>query len=98
MVHIQVESTVRAAQEYQEFFNNPFFERFFGPQFRSRTHSSRANVSNRAPAPASSSATEGHILTNNHVVENADKITVTLSDNRKSRPNSSAAIRSRMSL
>jgi len=82
VVHIAVESTVSMNRDYEQFFNNPFFERFFGPQFRHQD----PNQQKRKQQGAGSGFIidkEGHILTNNHVVENADKITVTLSDNTK---------------
>ena len=36
VVHIQVEKIVRGSERYgvPDQFNNPFFDRFFGPQFR----------------------------------------------------------------
>lgn len=80
VVHIAVESTVQMNTEYEQFFNNPFFERFFGPQFRNQDpHQQRRKQQGAGSGFIIDK--EGHILTNNHVVENADKITVTLSDN-----------------
>ncbi len=62
------------------FMNDPFFQQFFGGgQGRS------APVQRQFQSLGSGvivDADKGYILTNNHVVENADKITVTLYDNR----------------
>ncbi len=82
VVHISVESTARRPAEVEEFFNHPFFERFFGPQFRFQ----EPNRPQRRQFGAGSGfliSADGHILTNNHVVENAEKMTVTLADNSK---------------
>ncbi len=62
------------------FFNDPFFRRFFGPGFfrgvprerRERSLGSGVIVSEK-----------GIVLTNNHVVEHAEEIVVTLADKRE---------------
>ncbi|MEM7548212.1 MAG: Do family serine endopeptidase [Bacteroidota bacterium] len=79
VVHIrsEYESGVSAS-------SSPFedmFRDFFGDQQR--------NYRRQQPQPARSSGSgviisaDGYVATNNHVVENADKISVTLNDNRK---------------
>jgi len=79
VVHIAVTSTVDMNSEYEEFFNHPFFERFFGPENPFRDPNRR-----QRPQQGAGSGfiidKDGHILTNNHVIEKADKITVTLAD------------------
>ena len=82
VVHISVESTVNAGQNMEQFFNHPFFERFFGPEFQHPDSQPRKRQQYGAGSGFIISK-DGHILTNNHVVENAEKITVTLSDNQK---------------
>ncbi len=59
---------------FREFFGEDFFERFFGepPQRERRSLGSGVIVDKR-----------GYILTNNHVIEQADQIEVRLSDKRK---------------
>lgn len=59
---------------FREFFGEEFFERFFGQQPQREQHSlgSGVLVDKR-----------GYILTNNHVIEQADVIEVRLSDKRK---------------
>ncbi len=79
VVHIAVQSTVEMDSEYQQFFNNPFFERFFGPQYRFQDPYHRKRQQ-QGMGSGFIIDKDGHILTNNHVVEKADKITVTLAD------------------
>jgi len=59
---------------FRDFFGEDFFERFFGepPQRERRSLGSGVIVDRR-----------GYILTNNHVIEQADQIEVRLSDKRK---------------
>jgi len=84
VVYVHVEKTVGAKSYDFDFFNNPFFERFFGPDFhrqlpkqQPRRHKQQGQGSGFIISK------DGYILTNNHVVADADKITVSLSDNKK---------------
>jgi serine protease Do len=70
----------------------PFFQQFFGQQFGQ-------NPGNRSPKPRDQRedslgsgvivSPDGYILTNNHVVEGATDVRVTLSDRKSTRLNSS---------
>ena len=69
----------KSGQYFNPFFNDPFFREFFGHRFygipkerREKSLGSGVIVSK-----------EGLVLTNNHVVENAAEILVTLSDKRE---------------
>jgi len=63
------------------FFNDPFFRRFFEDQFRHREKPRERKSASLGSGVIVS--TEGYILTNNHVIKNADKIKVLLSDKRE---------------
>ncbi|WP_153305950.1 DegQ family serine endoprotease [Desulfogranum mediterraneum] len=87
VVHIAVEKTMHKPQGRQpsDLFRDPFFERFFGPQFRHPRTPRQQPRQYRQQGAGSGFifAADGYILTNNHVVEGADKITVRLDDERE---------------
>ncbi|ADW19467.1 protease Do [Desulfobulbus propionicus DSM 2032] len=89
VVHVGVEkeTTARGMGQFpSDLFNDPFFERFFGPQFRHpRTNPKQDKRTFKQEAAGSGFiiASDGYILTNNHVVEEASKITVRLADQRE---------------
>lgn len=75
VVNIATRGTVNAPRN--PLAEDPFFQRFFGmpPQQRQREVRS-------AGSGVIVDAENGYILTNHHVIENADEIEITLSDNR----------------
>jgi serine protease Do len=70
VVHIRSTSSGRVTQKQRE--QDPW-QYFFGPQSRGPSMSAGSGVIINA---------DGYIVTNNHVVEGADKVDVTLSNNR----------------
>lgn len=78
-------STVRTEQiediPLSPFLEDPFFRKFFGDQFRHQERP-REHRSESLGSGVIVSA-DGYILTNNHVIKNADKIQVLLSDKRQ---------------
>ncbi len=88
VVHVAVEkeNAARGGQDPLDLFSDPFFERFFGPQFRNpRSNPKKEKRAYKQQAAGSGFiiASDGYILTNNHVVADADKITVRLADKRE---------------
>lgn len=69
---------------FRDFFDDDIFEHFFGPHFRFQ----QPQPQQRGPQPRVGSGSgviinsDGYIVTNNHVVDDADDIEVTLDDNR----------------
>ncbi len=79
VVNIYTRKVVRSRQ-ISPLFNDPFFQRFFGqvPGFSPQ----RRKVQNSLGSGVIVNA-EGLIVTNNHVIEGADEITVVLTDRRE---------------
>ena len=80
VVNVSTRGHVEMQQQQNPFMNDPFFQQFFGGQ-----GGNSAPVQRQFQSLGSGvivDADKGYILTNNHVVENADKITVTLYDGR----------------
>lgn len=77
VVNIATESEVKVRRRRDPFFDDPFFRRFFD-QRRNQTRKRQGLGSGVV-----FDAADGLILTNAHVIEGADKITVNLKDGRE---------------
>ena len=81
IVNVSTRGHVQVQQQQNPFMNDPFFQQFFGGQ----GFNGGAPIQRQFQSLGSGvivDAAKGYILTNNHVVEDADKITVTLNDGR----------------
>ncbi|MBC5774047.1 Do family serine endopeptidase [Pontibacter sp. KCTC 32443] len=78
VVHVMTEYSIRSSDQYNSPMD-PFLREFFGDGFGERVP--------RGPQMGSGSgviiASNGYIVTNNHVIDRADKIEVVLDDKRK---------------
>ncbi|MDR3229922.1 MAG: Do family serine endopeptidase [Synergistaceae bacterium] len=78
VVNIDVETMSKSSSLPLPFRNDPFFREFFGEEFRKFSRS----VPMKGRGSGFIVSKDGQILTNNHVVEGVDKITVTLVDGK----------------
>jgi serine protease Do len=81
VVNISSTRTIRAKGAPSPFFSDPFFRRFFGDEFGNSNRPSE-----RKQASLGSGVIvdrDGYVLTNNHVIKDADEIRVRLSDKRE---------------
>lgn len=81
VVNISSTKTIKMPGFQSPFFDDPFFRRFFGDEFgsfqRPREHKQSGLGSGVIVGK------DGYILTNNHVIKDADEIKVKLSDKRE---------------
>lgn len=81
VVNISSSRTVKIQGVNNPFFSDPFFKQFFGDEFRSFEHPRQQKQSSLGSGVIVDD--NGFILTNNHVVKDADEIKIKLSDNRE---------------
>jgi serine protease Do len=70
-------------QNPNPFFDDPFFRRFFGDDLRGQQRRQFRMPKQHGLGSGVVVSEDGYILTNNHVVENADEIKVQFSDERE---------------
>jgi serine protease Do len=81
VVNISSTQTIKTRGVQSPFFNDPFFRRFFGDEFgqaEQPKERKRASLGSGVIVDR-----DGYILTNNHVIKDADEIKVKLSDKRE---------------
>jgi serine protease Do len=81
VVNISTSKIVKSPFQDHPLFNDPFFRRFFGDDFGPALKPKDRKLSNLGSGVIVNK--DGYILTNNHVVKDADDIQVRLSDKRE---------------
>lgn len=90
VVNISVKGTVPVAENplmqdpnFRRFFEDPLFRRFFGDQEQPQQQQPKEREVASVGSGVIIDARRGYVVTNNHVVENAKEILVTLTDRRQ---------------
>ncbi|HXH18657.1 MAG TPA: Do family serine endopeptidase [Chitinophagales bacterium] len=89
VVHIKSSQTIQRQETYRDipdpfrdFFGDDLFKDFFGPRFRFESPQKKDPQVQLSSGSGVIITADGYIITNNHVIANADDIEVILNDNR----------------
>lgn len=84
VVSIKSYASPRAYGSQGDFFNDPFFEFFFGSPRQGQRDRQQQQPKQRQTGLGSGVilSSDGYIVTNNHVIEGAERLEITLNDNR----------------
>ncbi len=82
VVNVASTKIVRTPQTSSPFFSDPFFRQFFGDQFSQQFHFPREQRE-KSLGSGVIVTSDGYVLTNNHVIEGASDIRVSLVDKRE---------------
>ena len=87
VVGLESEKTVTSGYQHDRPFSNPFEDDFFDHFFRRNSPRRQSPQPRTRPQVREGSgfiiSSDGYILTNNHLVEQAEKVTIKLSDGRE---------------
>ncbi len=83
VVNISTEKTVLVRRRGFPFQNDPFFRRFFDSVPERRDDGTREQRRSGIGSGVIIDAAEGYVITNNHVIDGADNVYVTLGDGRR---------------
>ncbi len=81
VVNIHSSKVVRQRNQFMPFFNDPFFQQFFGNQFGQQAQPQTEREESLGSGVILTS--DGTIITNNHVISGATDIKVSLSDKKE---------------